>query len=264
MPTGETAREPGATLAAVEAAVTAYWRRRMKPRLDEARALVEAVNRHLPMLAAALRADIDMTEHPADICAEQIIGFAVAGLRHRNPTIDLIWSDYFLWGVPIEEIASRTNYTTRTINRFVRVFPYRIALQLWERDADLRRAMDAEESRRRQSPAEQAAAAAATVAQAQQRILEREFPMLTPRQAEIVLLYCQNAEAGKVVKGEKGRMALADQLYISHATLNYHIGKIVRAVRAVSTLPAPHGYGLRWALENARLVLRKHAADEAS
>lgn len=162
---------------------------------------------------------------PDLIFANSLLEFAVKGLALDH--VSLIWQRYFLEGTTVAEVAEETGYSTRSVNRWVKGFPERIARQLWEKNQEI------VEPRPPVRPG--------TSHQARVRFLQEVF-FLSERQAEVLLVYCR---PGK----EKGRNAIADELFITQNTLKSHTRKIIRKMGAKN---------MNHAAAIAKEALRKH------
>jgi DNA-binding CsgD family transcriptional regulator len=161
------------------------------------------------------------------VYAQKLIHFVVNGLGNEHLT--KLWDLYFVLNSTAYDVAQQANYSRSSIIRHAEAFPRMVAEHLFSKNSEL---------------IAQPYKIELSESQKQKEILQRSFK-LTPRQAEVLLLYAYTLYTAP----HRSRKDIASALYITDNTLKAHIRKITGKVGVEK---------MNEAAEKAADVLRKH------
>ena len=177
---------------------------------DEANKFRVLFTQNFPVLSA------EFANLPGFVYARAVINFAVEILDDEN--VYTVWSLYFEKGKRLSDLAEAMHYSTRTVRRFVKSFPERIAVQIWESALV--------------PPSPVPETTPRTLLTKAKRILENDYT-LSLRASEALLVFCLTFRMGM------SRKDIAEKLLIiSPNTLKTHVRRIIRQMDKKQLNPA--------------------------
>jgi DNA-binding CsgD family transcriptional regulator len=169
---------------------------------------------------------------PSSIFVDRILDIGVA--RFNDRLLTLIWEQYYKFQTTVRDIADLSNYSPRSVQRRIDLFPGIIANELWKINDEF-------------SNPETTFFVPISKRQRALEILKQEFS-LTEKEINIVLAYNWS-------RPYVGRKVVADRLKISINTLKTHHRSICRKL---------HSTSINEAISKAQRLLQEHGIEKIS
>jgi DNA-binding CsgD family transcriptional regulator len=162
------------------------------------------------------------------IYVEKVISCTVAD----DKVMAMIWEEHFCRQVTITDVAERANYSPRSIARLVKLFPKKVAHQLWMKNHEL-------------TNPQKTAVSVKTIWQQHHEIISSQKLGLTDTEIKVVLAFMRLEN--------QSRKEIARELSITTNTLKTHRRSILKKMK-VSTI--------REAVDKVRVALWKDETDD--
>jgi len=159
----------------------------------------------------------NIPDTPDVIYARRIVDYGIS--RKKGTVLEQIWELYYKGGSTLENLGKATDYESRTVRRYIKVFAYETATQLLEIELEL------------SNPIQVPPPAKATIIEQKAIVYLQDHFYLTPSQAKILLAFC-------VYPSLNQEQFCEEVLFISGNTLKTHKKRILKQMGTTTMRPA--------------------------